>query len=155
MNKDERREHFLHAFHKVAPISQILGMKLSFDDGDQAIVDLPNNPDLYHAYGAVHGGIYATLLDTAGWFTAAMSREETVWMVTSEMSIHFLKPATGRALKATARVIKQGNRQDIVEMFIHDDKGDLAGHATGTFVLLENLPMDQLFQNHIDGSQTK
>ena len=145
MNRDKRREHLLHAFHNVAPIVKLTGMKLSFDGDDRAIVDLPNNPDLYHAYGAVHGGIYATLLDTAGWFTAAMAREETYWMVTSEMSIHFLKPATGRDLRATARVIKQGSRQDIVEMYIHDDAGDLAGHATGTFMVLEDLPFDTLY----------
>ena len=145
MNKDQRREHLLHAFHRVAPIVKLTGMQLSFDDEDRAVVDLPNNPDLYHAYGAVHGGIYALLLDTAGWFTAAMTRDETVWMVTSEMSIHFLKPATGRALRATARVLKHGSRQDVVEMFIHDDAGDLAGHATGTFILLEQLPMENLY----------
>lgn len=34
-------------------------------------MDLPYNPDLDHTLGSIHGGVHTTMLDTAGWFTAA------------------------------------------------------------------------------------
>jgi uncharacterized protein (TIGR00369 family) len=138
---NRRRAELLHTFNQVAPIARYLGMRLSYNDEGQAIVDLPYNPDLDHALGGVHGGIYATLLDTAGWFTAAAAHDEPCWLATAEMSVHFLAPATRTPLQAVGRLIKRGKRQDVAEMRLYDEQGRLVGHATGTFVLLPGVPL--------------
>lgn len=128
-------------FNEVAPIARTLGMTLSFDDEGRAIVDLPYNPGLDHALGAVHGGVYATLLDTAGWFTSAVAHDVDCWLATSEMSIHLLLPAERTSLRAVGCLIKCGKRQDVAEMRLYDGKGRLVGHATGTFVVLPSVPL--------------
>jgi uncharacterized protein (TIGR00369 family) len=127
-----------------APIAHYLGMKLSFDDQGNAVVELPYNPDLDHPLGGIHGGVYATLLDTAGWYTAAAGHDCGSWMVTAEMSIHFLLPVERTALKATGRPIKRGKRQDVVEIHLYDGEGRLAAHATGTFMVLSNVPLAEV-----------
>ncbi|HKZ51822.1 MAG TPA: PaaI family thioesterase [Candidatus Acidoferrales bacterium] len=66
-----RRDELLHLFNHTAPIARTFGMKLSYTDEGNAVIELPYNPALDHALGGIHGGIYATLLDSAGWFTAA------------------------------------------------------------------------------------
>lgn len=137
----ERIAELLQMFNEIAPIARYLGMRLSYDDQGQAIVDLPYNPDLDHALGGVHGGVYATLLDTAGWFTAAAAHDITCWLATAEMSIHFLAPVEQSALHAVGRLIKQGKRQDIVEMHLYDGENRLVGHATGTFIILPTVPL--------------
>ena len=137
----ERIALLLHTFNEVAPIARTFGMRLSFTPEGEAVVDLPYNPQLNHAGGGVHGGVYATLLDSAGWFTAAAAHETDCWIATAEMSIHFLLPVEGRALRAAGRIIKTGKRQDIVEMLLHDERGKLVGHATGTFIVLHGVPM--------------
>jgi uncharacterized protein (TIGR00369 family) len=129
-------------FNEVAPIARTLGMTLSFDDRARAIVDLPYNPGLDHALGGVHGGIYATLLDTAGWFTAAAAHDVDCWIATSEMSIHLLLPVAGSALRAEGTLIKTGKRQDVAEMRLYDDQERLVGHATGSFIVLRNVPLE-------------
>ena len=141
-------------FNEEAPIARYFGMKLSFDDKGRAVVELPYNPELDHALGAVHGGVYATMLDIAGWFTAAgartaarartaAARSEPCWLVTSELSVHFLKPAVCTSLRAVGRVIKSGKRQDVAEMRLYDGEGRLVGHAVGTFVVLPDVPFGQ------------
>ena len=129
-------------FNEVAPIARTFGMKLSYNDKDQAIVDLPYNPHLDHAMGGVHGGVYATMLDTAGWFTAA-AHEVDCWLATAEMSVHFLVPTAQTSLRAVGRLIKQGRRQDIAEMHLYDRDSRLVGHATGTFIILDSVPLSQ------------
>ncbi len=137
----QRINELLHIFNEVVPIARTFGMKLSFTEEGNAVVDLPYNPDLDHALGGVHGGVYATMLDTAGWFTAAVAHDVERWLTTSEMSMHFLLPAERTHLRAVGRLIKRGKRQDVAEMHLYDEEGQLVGHATGTFIVLPNVPL--------------
>jgi uncharacterized protein (TIGR00369 family) len=137
----ERIEELLRMFNENAPIARFFGMKLSFTDEASAIIDLPYNPNLDHAFGGIHGGVYATMLDNAGWFTAAAAQDVSCWVATSELSVHLLQPAERTSLRAVGRLIKQGKRQSIAEMVLHDEQGHLIGHGIGTFVALPNAPL--------------
>ncbi len=137
--KADRIAELLHMF-KGVPIARFLGMSLSYTDEGNAVVDLPYNPNLDHALGGVHGGVYATMLDTAGWFTAAAARDISCWMATAEMSVHFLAPVERTSLRAVGRLLRRGRRQDIAEMHLYDGEGHLVGHATGTFIVLPDTP---------------
>jgi uncharacterized protein (TIGR00369 family) len=139
----QRIAELLHTFNEVAPIARTLGMRLSYNEEGQAIVDLPYNPGLDHALGGIHGGVYGTMLDTAGWFTAAAAHDQSCWLATSEMSIHFLAPAARTSLQAIGRLIKRGKRQDVAEVHLYDGQGQLVGHATGTFVLLPGISAEE------------
>lgn len=136
--KEERKRVLSRTFNDRASISRHFGMKLHFE-GDSAVVVLPYNPNLNHAGDGVHGGVFMTLLDTAAWFTAALSRKEGVWLATSEMSVHFLKPASRTELRCIGRMLKSGKRQDIVEAHLYDTSGELVGHGVGTMIALQNI----------------
>jgi uncharacterized protein (TIGR00369 family) len=137
----KRIEELLHLFHERAPIARTFGMKLSFTPEGHAVVELPYNAGLDHGLGAIHGGVYATMLDCAGWFTAAAAHDVSTWVVTSEMSIHLLAPAERTALRAEGRLLKRGKRQHVAEMHLYDEKGELVAHATGTFILLPHVSL--------------
>ena len=139
MNK-QREEELLSMFHTQAPISRYFGMKLSFTEDGSAVVDLPHNPNLDHALGGVHGGVYATMLDTAGWFTVALARTDPRLVVTSELTVRYLEPVEGMSLRPLGKVIRQGKREDVAEMQLYDEVGRLVGHATGAFMILPKKP---------------
>ena len=122
MTREKRRAELIELFHEKARIARTFGMRLSFTEDDTAVVDLPHNPGLDHAMGGIHGGVYATLLDTAGWFASAV--------------------AARIALRAEGRILKRGKRQDVVEMFLYDAAGELVGHGTGTMMVLPHIPLD-------------
>jgi len=135
----ERTEELTRFFNERAPIARYLGMRLSFTDAGDAVIDLPSNPNLDHALGGMHGGVYATMLDTAGWFASAAAHDG--WVTTSELTIHFLLPAERTSLRAVGRMVKSGKRQDVAEVHLYDDQDRLIGHAVGTFVVLPGVPM--------------
>ena len=137
----ERVQELERVFNEVAPIARYFGMKLSYTEERNAVVTLPYNPNLDHPLGGIHGGVYATMLDCAGWFTAAAAHEVACWIATAEMSIHFLLPVKQTSLRAVGRVLKPGKRQDIVEMHLYDGQGQLVGHAMGTFMVLPDISL--------------
>lgn len=132
----ERAKELLKMFNDSVSIARYFGMQLAFTETGNAVIDLPYNPNLTHARGGIHGGVYATLLDSAGALTAAVHHDSSCWLATSEMSVHFLLPAARTALRAIGTIIKHGRRQDVVEMKLYDENGKLVGHGTGTFIVL-------------------
>ena len=138
--RERREEELLNMFHTQAPISRYFGMRLSFTEDGSAVVDLPHNPNLDHALGGVHGGVYATMLDTAGWFAVALARTDPSLVVTSEITVRYLEPVERMSLRAIGKVIRQGKRQDVAEMQLLDEEGRLVGHATGAFMVLPMNP---------------
>ena len=136
---ETRLEQYKKIFHNKVPIARYFGMKLSFKEDGSAVIELPYNPNLDHGLGGVHGGVYATLLDTAGWFTAATAQDIRSWVATADLSVRLLEVARKTSLRAEGRLIKAGKRQNIVEMSLYDDEERLVGYATGSFMILHNV----------------
>ena len=139
----ERMRELERVFNEVAPIARFFGMRLSYTEERNAVVTLPYNPNLDHPLGDVHGGVYATMLDVAGWFTAAAARDVDCWIATAEMSIHFLLPVRQTSLRAVGRLLKPGKRQDVAEMHLYDGQDRLVGHAMGTFIVLPDVSLTE------------
>jgi uncharacterized protein (TIGR00369 family) len=132
----------LHLFNKKAPLARYFGMTLSFTQDGNAQISLPYNPNLNHAMGGIHGGVYATMMDNAGWFTVAANLDKLCWVATSDLSIRFLHPVKQTPLRADGSLLKKGKRLNITEMFLYDSKERLVGHATGSFIVLKNIPLE-------------
>ena len=143
MASARRRDELLHLFNEVAPIARTFGMRLAYTDDDRAVLTLPYNPGLDHALNDIHGGVYATMLDNAGWFTAALGHDESCWVATSELSLHLLRAAKATSLRAEGWFLKRGKRQDVLELKLYDGAGELAAHATGTFIVLPGLSLER------------
>lgn len=126
-----------------APIAQTLDLTLTFDAEHRAIITMPYNPAYNHALGGTHGGILMTLLDSAAWFAAAAAHEDSIWVATSELTIHLLKPVKKSALRAVGSLIQSGKRLDIAEARVYDEAERLIAHAVGTFVVLGHLATEE------------
>ncbi len=137
----ERFDKLTKLFNEKAPIARTFGMQLTYDEDGCAVIELPYNASLDHALGGVHGGVYMTMLDSAGWFTVAALHEQLSWLATSEISVHFLEPVSCKSLRAVGRIIKNGRRQDVAEMRLYNEEGILVAHATGTFIKLSEISM--------------
>ena len=129
----KRQQELLELFN-TGRIPKFFGFTLSFDEQGHAHVDLSYNPNLDQPCG-IHGGIMATLLDTAGWFAVA-AQSKTILVTTSELSIHFLNPAQECDLHAEGWVVKAGKRTLIGEMRVSKSDGEVAAIGTGTFVVI-------------------
>ena len=80
--------------------------------------------------GTVHGGLLATMLDTA--MGNAVTEVGGERPVTVALTVTYLEPGRAGRLEATARVRKRGKRLLIVEGEVTQD-GDVLADALGTF----------------------
>jgi uncharacterized protein (TIGR00369 family) len=129
----EQRQQALVALFGKAPIKKSMGMELSYDEQGCAIFDMPYHPGFDHALNGIHGGVIATLLDNAGWFTAAALYDS--WIATAEMQVRYLEPVAKAHLIAQGRIIRAGKRMAMTEMEVRTQDGRRVAVGSGTFVV--------------------
>jgi uncharacterized protein (TIGR00369 family) len=91
----------------------------------------------YNGLGIAHGGLAATLLDTAtGCAINAMMPAGKVF-TTLEMKVNFVRPITGDCgvVRCEGKVIHAGHRVATAEGRIVDQNGKLYAHGTATCML--------------------
>jgi uncharacterized protein (TIGR00369 family) len=118
---------------KAAPIIQTFGMTLSYNDNNEAVFDMPYNAQFDHAAGGIHGGVYATLLDNAGWFTVCPYYG--YWVATVEYQTRLLEHVEGEALQAIGKIVRLGKRLATAQMELRTQAGKLVAMGSGTFAV--------------------
>ena len=116
------------------PFSRLIGARLSaFGDG-VATLEIDIREDLQQQNGFVHGGVLAYAADNALTFAGGAALGPAV--LTGGLSIQFVRPATGRVLRARAEVVQAGRRQAVVRcdvLTVADDGTEsLCAVAQGT-----------------------
>ncbi|WP_432133769.1 MULTISPECIES: PaaI family thioesterase [unclassified Streptomyces] len=121
------------------PFSRLLGARLTaFGDG-AATLELDIREDLRQQNGFLHGGVLSYAADNALTFAGGSSLGPAV--LTGGFSIQYVRPATGRTLRARAEVVQAGRRQAVVRCDLHtvgEDGGErLCAVAQGTVLAVE------------------
>lgn len=128
-----QRSERLVAFFAKAPMKQTFGMVLQYDDAGNAVFEMPFQRAMTHTMGDTHGGVISTLIDNAGWFTAA-TRYDT-WVNTSELTVRLHEPAKREDLVGTGQVVRAGRRMCVVAMEVRTASGRLVATGSGCFVV--------------------
>ncbi|HVA72731.1 MAG TPA: PaaI family thioesterase [Candidatus Limnocylindrales bacterium] len=84
-------------------------------------------------HGVVHGGVLASIADTAGGLATYLSLPPGSRTATVEMKINFLEPVHRGTIFAEARVLRLGKYLAVVECDVVDDHGKLVAKALMTF----------------------
>lgn len=100
-------------------------------------ITIPINPALYNSLGIVHGGITATLADSAMGTLANTLVPEGYGAVTSQLNIHYLAPGIGDTLRCRAEIAHQGKNTMVISAEIFREDGKKAAQATGSFFIVE------------------
>jgi len=88
--------------------------------------------------GAVHGGVIASLADSAAAWAIYGSNNLEGTPVTVEMKINFLKPVKSGKLVAEARNIHRGSRIFVGDVEIKNGEGDLIAKSLVTYYVLKD-----------------
>ena len=85
------------------------------------------NPVGNDGYNPVHGGIVATLIDTASAFALRTTFEvpSQARLTTTDLNVSYLRPATG-ALSAEASVVRAGGTTGVTEVSVTGADGEAA-----------------------------
>jgi uncharacterized protein (TIGR00369 family) len=88
----------------------------------------------YNPLGTVHGGWFATLLDSALGCAVQTKLSAGRSYTTAELSINIVRPASQKTgpLRAIATVVHAGPQMATAEARVEDARGKLYAHATAT-----------------------
>ncbi|MDQ3818918.1 MAG: PaaI family thioesterase [Acidobacteriota bacterium] len=128
-------ERIREAFRGV-PFAHHLGIELGEMRSGEASLHLEVRDELRRNNGFVHGGVIASLADTAAAFAilTTLGTEETT--TTVDMTIHYMRPLTRGKATARARVVRAGRRVITIHVDVLDEAGRLSSTALATFIKL-------------------
>ena len=86
--------------------------------------------------GTLHGGLIATLADTATGLAFRTTLKAGTTFLTSSISVTFLRPGRPGKVTAKGRVVKRGIRFGYAEADVEDGEGRLLARATATFTVM-------------------
>jgi len=109
------------------------GFQLVKAERGRAVIRMPVLDIHKQSLRIVHGGVVASLADTAGGFAAFLSAPEITHSLTIEMKINFLEPVESGVLTADARVLRHGRTVTVVDCNVTDADGRLVSKALMTF----------------------
>jgi uncharacterized protein (TIGR00369 family) len=112
-----------------------LGVRIRTADDGTARLELDATDAHLNEAGTVHGGVLATLVDTAMGKAVRSRTGEGDVPATSQLTVTYLRPGKPGRLEATGRVSKQGDHLTVCEADIEQDGRTLV-HAVATFAVL-------------------
>ncbi|HEX8423854.1 MAG TPA: PaaI family thioesterase [Pyrinomonadaceae bacterium] len=134
LTPDEQRR-IQEAFENV-PFAHLIGMELGEVTRGVATLRLAVRDNLRQNRGVVHGGVTASLIDTAAAFAILTLLEPGQSTTTIDLTIHYLRPLFNGQAMARARVLRAGRRLIVVAVDIVDEAENLVATALTSYLRL-------------------
>jgi uncharacterized protein (TIGR00369 family) len=93
----------------------------------------------YNPLGTVHGGVLATLLDSATGCAVHSTLPAGFGYTSVDLTTKYLRPVTVETgpLTATGKVLSRGSRTALAEARLTDERDRLLAHATSTCMIFD------------------
>ncbi len=125
------------AIVNTCPYFELLSIKL-MDVGvgySSLEIDLANKH--LQPYGMVHGGVFASIIDAAAFWSIYFGIEDPdAGLTTVDLKLNYLEPAVSGKLFARGRQIKVGRTLGYAEAQIVDQSEKVLAHGTSTVIIL-------------------
>jgi uncharacterized protein (TIGR00369 family) len=121
---------------KEAPYPRHMAMELPEIGMDTAVVTLRLAQCHMQPFGIVHGGVLATMIDTATFWAAFLRLPDGEGLVNIDLKLNYLKGAREGVLRAQGRCLRHGRAISYAESSVTDEAGDLLAHGTSTLMAL-------------------
>ena len=118
------------------PFNRFVGIQIAALESGRAVLEIPFRDDLIGDpfRPAIHGGVIATLVDTAGGAALFTCVEVGDRLSTVDLRIDYLRPAGRADLRAEAEVIRLGNRVGVVRVLVFSGASrDPVAQGVGVF----------------------
>ncbi|MFJ4835942.1 PaaI family thioesterase [Streptomyces sp. NPDC088747] len=119
------------------PIAATMDFTLDEVAEGRAVFSLTPGEEHYNPIGSVHGGVYATLLDSAAGCAVQSTLPAGMGYTSLDLTVKFLRRITvdtGR-VRAVGTVVNRGRQTALAEATLLDAKDRLLAHATSSCML--------------------
>lgn len=121
------------------PIAVTLGFDLDLVEDGRAVFSLEPAEHHYNPIGSVHGGVFATLLDSATGCAVHSTLPVGVGYTSLDLDVKFLRgmSATTGRVTCEGRIVHRGRRVAHAEASITDGNGRLLATATSACLVFD------------------
>jgi uncharacterized protein (TIGR00369 family) len=122
------------------PIGALMNFRINELEEGRAVFSVTPAEYHYNPIGVVHGGVAATLLDSAMGCAVHSMLPAGAAYTTLEIKVNYIRPMTAETgpVRCEAKVIHVGGRTATAEGRIEDERGKLYAHGTTTCIIFRN-----------------
>ncbi len=100
-----------------------------------SVVTLDVGNEHMNPFGGIHGGVYASAIDTAAYWSAYCDVPEENGLITIDVKVDFLAPVSGNKIIINGRRIKSGKTLYLTEAMMSDTNGTVLAHGTSKLMV--------------------
>ena len=145
---------FIRALKQVvntSPYPHHMHMSLAEISYDNAEISMDLHRCHLQPYGIVHGGVIATLIDTATFWAGFLRVPEDAGLVNVDLKLNYLNSVVEGRLTAEGHCIRPGKTISYAEAKVLDEAGNLIAHGTSSLMTLPGKGMKMDLSKFIDG----
>jgi uncharacterized protein (TIGR00369 family) len=121
-------------------VAALLGLRMTEVEEGRVVFEIEAKPEFGNPLGTVHGGITATLLDSALGCAVQTSLPAGASYTTLDLSVTYVKsiPYDGRVMRGEGTTVHVGGRIATAEGRVTDGEGRLVATATATCMVFRD-----------------
>jgi uncharacterized protein (TIGR00369 family) len=117
-----------------------------------SIVELEVRNEHLNPFGGIHGGVYASVIDTAAYWAVYCEIGERDGYVSIDLKIDYLAPISCGVITTEGRRIKIGRSMCLAEATATDKDGKWLAHGTSKMMVTKGL---QTIENALSFTESK
>lgn len=118
------------------PFNQFLGVRVAEAVEDGLTLETEVRPEWGNVFGSMHGGVTASLVDTAVGLAALRTLGFTRAASTVELKVNYLRPIHTGKLTVRARILKAGKTLIVGTGDLYDSTGEHCATSLVTYMAL-------------------
>jgi len=130
----------LMEFTNRGPYFELLGMKVCDIGIGYSRVEIDLDRKHHNPFGAIHGGVYSSIIDTAAYWAVYCELDENTWYTSLDLSVNNLSIIREGKLIAEGRRIKIGRSICLAESRVKDIHDRVLAHGTSKLMILSGNP---------------
>ncbi|MDX6532072.1 MAG: hypothetical protein QOH41_4362 [Blastocatellia bacterium] len=134
---DPARVARARAAFAAVPYAKLIGLELGEISPGAVSIHLGVRNDLKQNQGVIHGGAVASLIDTAAAFAVLTQLDMNERVSTTDLTIHYLRPASSGRLTAEARIVRGGRRLFVLSVEVRNDQQILVATAVTSYIKIQ------------------
>ena len=120
------------------PYFEHIGMKVRELGKGYSRVELDLQQEHINTFGAIHGGVYASILDAAAYWSVYCELDEDVGFTTINLSTNNLSMVSEGRILVEGRSIKVGRSMCLATSTAKDIDGNTLAYATSNLMILND-----------------
>ena len=128
----------INAINK-GPFFKHLSMVVKEIGTGYSVVELKVGPEHMNPFGGLHGGAYASVVDTAAYWAVYCELEEDLGLISIDLKIDYMGPIKEGVVMSKGRSIKIGKSMCLAEASATDENGKWLAHGTSKMMVTKGL----------------